>query len=59
MINIEEKSYLDLLNKIITTGASREDRTGIGTKSIFGTQLRFSLENNRIPNFINKNNNFS
>jgi thymidylate synthase len=54
MTNIEEQSYLDLLNKIITTGSSKEDRTGVGTKSIFGTQLRFSLENNKIPMLTTK-----
>ena len=38
------KQYLNLLKTIINDGVQREDRTGIGTKSIFGTQLRFNLE---------------
>jgi thymidylate synthase len=48
-MNKDEQNYLDLLSKIMNEGAVKQDRTGIGTKSIFGTQLRFSLEENTLP----------
>ena len=37
------KQYHELLNKILTEGVVRDDRTGTGTKGIFGYQMRFPL----------------
>lgn len=48
-MNIEEQNYLNLLFKILKEGSYKEDRTGIGTYSLFGETLRFNLENNTFP----------
>jgi thymidylate synthase len=37
------KQYLDLLQRVIDEGVTKNDRTGVGTKSIFGHQMRFPL----------------
>jgi len=39
------KQYLDALQHILDNGKDRDDRTGIGTRGVFGYQMRFDLRN--------------
>lgn len=44
-----EDQYLDLMRRIWNEGDARIDRTGVGTRALFGETLRFSLAGNAIP----------
>lgn len=45
----EEYQYLDHIRLILEKGIKRDDRTGVGTYSIFGAQMRYSLRDNVFP----------
>ena len=45
----DEHKYLELANNILENGNSRDDRTEVGTMSLFGSQMRFDISNGTIP----------
>jgi len=45
----EECQYLNHIDKIIKHGFKKNDRTGVGTYSLFGAQMRYSLRNGKLP----------
>lgn len=47
--NKEEKEYLSLFDKIISSGNKRSDRTGTGTMSTFSERLEFDIQHGVIP----------
>ena len=47
--NYEELQYLNLVRRVIETGALKGDRTGTGTYSVFGCQARYDLRNGQFP----------
>ena len=48
-INYEEYQFLNTMSDIINNGTLKQNRTGIGTKSIFSRELRFNLDGGKIP----------
>ena len=47
--NHEEGAYLDLISKVLLQGNERNERTGVGTYSIFGNCMKFDLRDGIIP----------
>jgi dihydrofolate reductase/thymidylate synthase len=47
--NLEEQQILDIIKDIHLNGCTRMDRTGTGTKSVFGRDSRFDLSNGQFP----------
>lgn len=48
-MNKEETQYLDLVRDIIETGYDQSDRTGVGTQTKIGVQMKFNLRENKLP----------
>ncbi len=48
-MRIAEEQYLDLMERILDHGDRREDRTGVGTLSVFGAMMRFDLSGGSFP----------
>lgn len=49
-----EYQYLDLVEQVLERGDERVDRTGVGTRSLFGAMMRFDLSDGTIPVFTTK-----
>lgn len=45
----QEQQYLDLMQHVLDNGDDRSDRTGVGSRSIFGAMLRFDLSRGEVP----------
>lgn len=49
MINHVDKQYINLINRIFEEGQDRGDRTGTGTRSVFGHTMKFNVSKNAFP----------
>ena len=50
----DERQYLDLVRRVLDEGAFRSDRTGTGTRALFGLSMRFDLRNGQLPMLTTK-----
>jgi dihydrofolate reductase / thymidylate synthase len=50
----DEHQYLELVRRVLDDGELKGDRTGVGTMSLFGAQMRFSLRDSTVPLFTTK-----
>jgi thymidylate synthase len=53
-VNQSEDQYLQLLGRVLDKGDERLDRTGVGTRSLFGELLRFDLSTGQVPILTSK-----
>lgn len=47
IINTDEEQYLEHIRQILKRGIKKCDRTGVGTLSLFGAQMRYSLRDGK------------
>jgi thymidylate synthase len=47
--DLPEAAVLDLMRRVWETGSERRDRTGVGTRALFGATLRFDLSDGTVP----------
>lgn len=53
--NKSENNYLDLMKNILQNGIEKNDRTGVGIKTIFANSLKYDIRDNKLPILTTKN----
>lgn len=48
-MNEVDKAYIKLINDVFENGVDKKDRTGVGTKAVFGRSVRFNVSKNAFP----------